>query len=1180
VDISVLPRGSRHLQPVVTDDGSARLDFEWSRVTADDSLLTRLAETARRTRDDTEPPGLILTLDSGSAQPMSAGRLAAVLADTAQIATGTVVAVLGAGIHPDELKAAIDRFHRQPDTGGPFLLVDQGGRSAWCGGTPPVRDLLNSVADDPDGSFPTKAGRSDLLRRTLGADSQLLTRSGDDVQLAITTTEVLDVLRTLVAKRLRDRVEQAGPGVDRGHFRTPTLQVTDRWVDVDMVLRDVVGMATAGFLLAHQLVRDDGPMAAGTQVLRVATASAELTQAIARSAGMTANVELIIDEFDSSAEQLHHIKQGGNVVLCADLMLTENSVRRALAESLNWGATPIAVVVPLDARETAGPLDNLEILNIRLPVWSLARIAVATPTDSDQPPVDIDPVLRSVGSTQHPVTRYYGWNPDEFLDAATLLPRTMSLGHVGRPAHRHFTVCFDIGPLLADEEGMQKRLVDHMVEVVTDWRSKSGAPHGDGPEHPLVVCHPDRTDENAGTLALLVRQALSDRLPGNVPVTTRPVARAVLGSKWAFPQSVEKLPPNSDVLLVDWGSIDATTVVQMVRLVAEAGAARILAVVLVSQLQVHDERGLTMLRSVEGTRRDDAGRETSVDVPLRVRFLTALGNSATPVSRCSLCNLREQLQRDLEDGDLPRLVQSHVEELIEKLRVRSREEVVGEPADAFGAPIDRTHVAAYVRLRIRLLSAMRFTAERQRVADEIAAMAASDDLVGRGAAIRLLAAERHWLKLSPLRFAECREALARMSREIATDSGTNERLRVQALIVLVTTAPAIFVRALPELWESCLDRPTLVKHLLYQLSRIVRRRRGDAPVPPGELRSRLLACRALLDQRDAGGETAHSELNWQLARMTFQVAQGQLDNGIGSREAWRTLREHYLDRLRRHSDAEAAMTRLLFLLENLDHMDDDFWAVVQRSWNTVESFLYTYLLPFLTPLANLLSGPFAEEHFDTDERRCLESLTSQGAMRYLTQLDNELLKLRELRSHGTEIARAELVNKVGVLYRTVLAAGPTGRELARLARFLIACPTLLQKTLRACVDAAEVALLPLRIRIVAEEQDVTVFCPDELLSNTITHLLQNAGSAKHRPAHGIDKVIDLEITVSEEGGTARVVVRNEGTVRTTPIGHGINSIQQKLLDFDGYLAPMPPTGRWTYEIELRLPVWAMEPWKE
>jgi hypothetical protein len=1087
-----------------------------------------------------------------------------------------VVAVLGAGIHRDELRSAVAEFHRGPDTGGPFLLIDHGGASAWCGGEPPVRDLLNSMADDPDGPFPTKGGTSALLRRTLGADSRLLTGTGDDVQLAVTATEVLDILRTLVAERLRDRIEQAGPGVDRGHFRTPTLQVTDRWVDVDMVLRDVVGMATAGFLLAHQLVRDDGPMVAGTQVLRVATASAELTQAIARCAGMTANVELIIDEFDSSAEQLHHIRQGGNVVLCADLMLTENSVRRALAECLSWGATPIAVVVPLDARETAGPLDNLEILNTRLPVWSLARIAVATPAASDQPPVDIDPVLRSVGSTQHPVTRYYGWDPDEFLDAATLLPRTMSLGHVGRTAHRHFTVCFDVGPLLADEKGMRKRLADHMVEVVTDWRSEPGAASG----RPLVICHPDRTDEHAGTLAVLVQQALRERLPGNVPVTTRPVARAVLGSKWAFPQSVETVPPGSDVLLVDWGSIEATTVVQMVRLLAEAGADRILAVVLLSQLQVHDERGLTMLRSVEGTRLDDAGRETSVEVPLRVRFLTALGNSATPVSRCSLCNLREQFQRDLDDGDLPRLVHGHVEELIEKLRVRSREEVVGEPTDAFGAPIGRGHVAAYVRLRIRLLSAMRFTAERQRVADEIAALANSDDLVGRGAAIRLLAAERHWLKLSPLRFAGCREALARMSREIATDQGADERLRVQALIVFVTTAPAIFVRALSELWESCLDRPTLVQHLVYQLSRIVRRRRGDAPVPPGELRSQLLACRALLDQRDARGETLHSELNWQLARMTFQVAQGQLDIGIGSREAWRTLREHYLDRLRRHSDAEAAMTRLLFLLENLDHMDDDFWAVVQRSWNTVESFLYTYLLPFLTPLANLLSGPFAEEHFDMDERRCLESLTSQGAMRYLTQLDNELLKLRELRSHGTEIARAELVKKVGDLNRTVLAAGPTERELARLARFLIACPTVLQKTLRASVAAAEVALLPLQIRIVAPKQDIAVFCPDELLSNTITHLLQNAGSAKHRPPDGVDTVVEAEITVTEKDGTAIVVVSNEGTVRTTPIGHGINSIQQKLLDFDGELAPLRPTGRWSYEIELRLPVWAVEPWKE
>ncbi len=1172
VDISVLPRGSRHVHPAGANGGPGRLGFEWSRVTADDASLARLHATACRTPDDADPPGLILTLESGSAQPMSGSRLAAVLTDAARIATRSVVAVLGAGVHPDDLRSAVDLFHRHPYTGAPFLLIDLNGRSAWCGGTDAARELLDRVADDPAGSLPVTGG-------VLGADSQLLLRQGADLQLAITATEALDVLRALVAERLRAHVERAGPGVDLGRFRTPTLQVTDRWVEVDTVLRDVVGMATAGFLLAHQMVRNDGPMAAGTQILRVATASAELTQAIARSAGITANVELIIDEFDSSAEQLHHLRMGKNVVLCADLMLTENSVRRALAESLNWGATPVAVVVPLDARENAGPLDSMEILNIRLPVWSLARIAVATPTNSDRPPVDIDPVLRSIGSTQHPVDRYYGWDPDEFLDAATLLPRAMSLGHVGRPAHRHFTVCFDVGPLLADEDGVQQQLIDKMVDVVVAWRTESG---GAPPDRQIVVCHPDRPDENAGVLALFVCQALRERLPGDVAVTTRPVARAVLGSRWAFPESLETLPQNADVLLVDWGSIDATTIVQMVRLVAEGGAGRILALVLVSQLQVHDERALTILRSVEGTRHDPDGRRTSVDVPLRIRFLTALGNSATPVGRCSLCNLREQLQRDLEDGDLPRLVHDHVEGLIETLRVRNREEVVGEPLDAFGAAIDREHVVAYVRLRISLLSAMRFTAERQRVADEIAALAAGRERVARGAAIRLLAAERPWLKLSPLRFADCREALARMGLEVATDPDADERLRVQAMIVLVTAAPDIFVRRLTDLWESSLDRPTLVKHLLYQLTRIVRRRRGDAPVPPGELRSQLVACRALLDHHDAGGSALRGELHWQLARMTFQVAQGELDNGIGPRQAWRTLREHYLDRLRRHSDAESAMTRLLLLLEDLDHMDDDFWAVVQRSWNTVESFLYTYLLPFLTPLSSVLSGPFAEEHFDTDKRRCLESLSSHGSVRYLTQLDNELLELREFRTHGTELARAELVEKVRVLYRTVLTAGPgpTGREEESLAVFLGRCPTFLHQTLRACVNDPATARLPLRVRVVADGPDVAVFCPDELLSNALTHLLENAGSAKHRPPGGAETVVDVEITVTVLDGTARVVVRNEGTVRTNPTGHGIASIQQKLLDFDGYLVPAAPTGRWTYEIELGLPVWAVEPWKE
>jgi hypothetical protein len=1183
VDIAALPQGSRQRRST-TGNGSDQQRFHWMRVAVDGESTDALRQSAHRLLDGEHGDpgfGLILTLDGGSAQPVSTRFLTAILAESAGLSSRCLVAVLVASVAPRALQLAVDLFHRltgDDSPAHPFLIIDQRGHSRWCGGRADLRELLNSATEDPDGSVLIEGKTAALLSEALRDHPRLFSLHAGEIKLAITPTEVVAVLRGLVAKRLRTEVDSAGPGVSRGWFRTPTLQVTDRWVDVDALLREAVGMATAAFLLASQLVDNREAMPAGTPVLRVATASSELAEAVARSAGISTNAEVIIDEFDSSSEQLQQIKPGIEVVLCADLILTENSVRRAIAESLNWGAAPVAIVAPLDARDNDAPLD---LLDTTVPVWNLTRIAVSS-EDSAATPVDIDPVLRSIASVQSPLDPHYRLDPEEFLNACAAHPHTMSLGHVGRPAHRHFTICLDIGPLLTEDSGLRDRLVYVMVDAALEWLSAFEAPNGSRPSRRVVVCHPDHTDEHAGRLATLVAHGLEARLPSRATVETCPVPRAVVGSRWAFPQSLEPFRQDSDVVLVDWGSVDAITMTQLIRLTAEAGASRILALGLISQLQVHDERVLTMLRSVEGVRAIPGAERRPVEVPVRVRFLTALGISAMPLSKCPLCQLINQLRQDLEDGRLPAMVREHVEELAGSLRVRGRKEVVSEPSDAFGAPITCHDVAAYVRLRIRLLSAIRFTAERQRIADEFAALAADHDEVIGHAVIRLLAAERHWLKLAPLRFAECREAVARIGLEVAVDHDVDDRLRLQALIVLVSAAPEVFVRQLPTLWSSCLSRPLLVRQLLYQLSRILRRRRGDAPVAPRQLRDRISRCHELVVQQGPGPE--NDELEWQLARMALQVNDGQPEGEIRVREAWRALREQYLYRLRQHSDAESAMTKLRMQLDDLafrNRIDNQGWDLVRSSWIKVQKFLSDYLLQYLPPLAGVLSGAFAEEHFKSDELRCVECLSSaESSERYLTALDARLLELKKVPARGDEVMLAELAKKFEILHRTVLATG-AGDGMARLAHFIDACPTLLQKILRDCAAEPKIRRLPLHAQLVrARKDDIAVFCPKELLDNVVIHILENAGGAKHRmPGHEAD-IVELEISVSIDDREVRVAFRNDGTVPTAATGRGIASMRRKLRDFDGTLSPLATVGRWTYGIELRLPLWAAQPWKE
>jgi hypothetical protein len=49
--------------------------------------------------------------------------------------------------------------------------------------------------------------------------------------------------------------------------------------------------------------------------------------------------------------------------------------------------------------------------------------------------------------------------------------------------------------------------------------------------------------------------------------------------------------------------------------------------------------------------------------------------------------------------------------------------------------------------------------------------------------------------------------------------------------------------------------------------------------------------------------------------------------------------------------------------------------------------------------------------------------------------------------------------------------------------------------------------------------------------------------------------------MSRVDGSAHLLVRNEGTVSTGPVGHGIAAYQRKLPAFDADLNPVAPTAR-------------------
>jgi hypothetical protein len=852
------------------------------------------------------------------------------------------------------------------------------------------------------------------------------------------------------------------------------------------------------------------------------------------------------------------------VVVCADVLLTANTAETALRELHRWDATLLAVVAPVDAREGNEPL---EILGHRVPVVSLARVRFGRPDVPADEIIDVDPVLRRPVRRRLPVPTRYLWDTADFLDTCGRIPGAIVLGHIERPANRHFAVYFDAAKLIDGPDDVHKMLTDRLLDEIGGWKPGTG---------PLVVCRPGTTDTYSARLAELVHRLLPSRITGIAPPEFRSVPRDVFGSRHAFPDAIDRLPDGASVVVLDWGSLDTSTTWQLIRLVAEAGARRILCLTLLSQLHAHDERALTMVRTVsDGT---DEG-----EVPVSVRFITTLAITPSLAHDCSLCRFAAELREDVGNRSLPPPIAEYAKGLADQLRPTNREDALKQAAaqatDAFGEPVDPADGLAYLRLRGPLMAALRDTTAVERARDLIARIAGgAGNTTDRDAVVRLLVAERQFLKQRPVRLNETRAAVATIASSIALDSERGVRLRSQALVVLVAVAPAGWVEELPRLWRSAQDRAELRHHLIYQIYRLIHRP-GDQLVNLEQMRVKVTECLAATS--DTVVWDPANDANWLMSRVLVAVELVGRRRSVGTvEEACRSLRQHYTSLMRIHFEAARAVVMIKALLGSGPagdaSLDDDEWGVVTRGWRTIELFLSERVLPFLPAFKPLLRAGAVGDQFALEQRLLLDRLTERYAAGYLDQTGAQLYGLRRYQRTGDEImaerTRRDIVRRLDNLEKTVLASGANDSRPASLAEYIDACVVWLDKQLNTCVRAlAEDKHIGVRI---APHDDVEVFCHADVLGAVVTQLLDNAD--KHRPAGspGVDIVVEIAVEVRDRDVVVRF--RNAGTDPQARgvHGSGLKTSADMLRGFGASLRVVdsPPAGS-TFEVELGLCRW-------
>ena len=389
--------------------------------------------------------------------------------------------------------------------------------------------------------------------------------------------------------------------------------------------------------------------------------------------------------------------------------------------------------------------------------------------------------------------------------------------------------------------------------------------------------------------------ALRDELEAAGMPTAEPreVHRFVAGAVWETMPLAEAAAKR--VAIVDFGIVTGTTVNQLIRDAARRGAERIAVIALVDQLPGGYPGMLGMVRAVSGP-------DGAAEVPTTIRAGTRASLGGMDAAHCAICATR---RRYADVGTAPDRLRQHAKRLYDVLAPRRHEEIYETvPVDLFNVPVTHDDAVDFLRWHRLLERALRDTGARKEVLDRLSRLASgsAEPVLTQRGVIRLLAAEQQWLKLPPLRFADCRKQLALLCEdELGKPAPEPRWLRVQALMVLVVAAPEDFVQRLPRLLESAVDEQIAVDQLMLDVYRLVRRPSYDTPVGPEQLRASLIRCRDYLERSQAGSDREVIEDFVQVVRqLILLVDQPRRPPGSSLQSSWARLREEWCRPVERH----------------------------------------------------------------------------------------------------------------------------------------------------------------------------------------------------------------------------------------------------------------------------------------
>lgn len=1052
----------------------------------------------------------------------------------------------------DDLCAEEVRVDAEPTR--PVLVVISENRHYWLGASSAVRTVLGKLSG---------TGRACSLRELTAFDSNCGTReavrwirektmlvdvdSSDDARLKVSPEDAVNALTTHLARQTKAAIESGNHrGVLRGKFLTPGLRTTNRWCDVHELLAHSGTEQLAGFALACKVRTEVRAIDSSIplSVLRLGTVAREFASAFTRS--LTGS-----DRYFNSAGSLRLDRASGilpelpQVLIVTGLVVTEDDLAIAHDELEALGIRTVAVAALVDARES--PRGDIPLTTSSLALVSLTQVDVG---DSDGlQSTAIDPLLEGPDGTRKPRLRTLV--DQEVYVGALGRTRAARLAHIARPAGRHYTAYVD-PTLLFRSRRWAKRFNLRAISKIR------GAQHdlddGKGPISTMCIAYPAETTDNIADVARGLGAALAGTCGIEAPKVV-PIARAVLGTHWLLPASVPLLDAEHIVVL-DSATGTGRTIQQMLRVAAAPHVRLITCIVLLNGLDELDALALQQITTISGT-------------PVSLYFLARSAVSSLDARDCDVCALRRAYEEMPLLAPLPPNLEEQRTWLLQNLTPRSKRRAFEEEAtDLAGMHINQDDCVEYLRWKYDLREAATSTSRRRDVVDKLED-AKTNPRLG-DAVVRLLCAERSWLRSPPLSFTSVRRDVTALATGLVLGEAAwsiDPSLRVQALILLADVQPFEFIRLFADLLMSNHDHYVVTRQVLLESLRLIAGPGAPWRTSRQEIVQRFIKVLSATENemRERSGEGYGDVSLFDIRYLISHARRRLLPTPTDKQSAWDVLRAHWL-----LVDEHYYETKIFPVIANIPYLSKGVTAdreAIKERWHECAESLTRDVLPNLAPLRALLLSPWVVRHL-TDESadRWEDVIKGRGQQ----VLDDITIRMESVLANPEPAAIDTLMVDLRWWDRFFLAkhVDPgVSDERAFLSEIVRRCPA---DPIAAVEDVFASANPRIKCADVLRSR---VFCDNHLLRDILIHVRTNAESRHRTP--GVDQ--RFEICLVGERERIEISILNTGSHPGTKAeGKGLRVLAEKLAFFEGRLARInDTTPPWSYGVLISLERWRM-----